>query len=323
MRRATVLVTGATGFIGSHLVEYLLPRAAQVRCLVRRSSSFRYLPALAVELHYGDLVSGEGLRPAADGADIVIHLAGVTKALRAKDYYAGNVRATENLARACAAVPRLVHVSTLAAVGPSLDGTPLTEDADPHPPTHYGKSKLQGERTVRELAPHAVIVRPPVVYGPRDTDVYRMFLSARRGIELSIGREDCWFSAIYVKDLVAGLAAAAESPAAAGNTYFLAHPEPVSWRGFFATAAGLLDRKSRRIVLPAGVAYAAGWMAELWSQIRRKPGIISRDKVTEARCRYWTCDPRRAARDLGFQASTSLAEGVQATLAWYKESKWL
>ena len=323
MIRSTVLVTGATGFIGSHLVDYLLPRAAQVRCLVRRRSSFRYLPAMAVDLVYGDLVTGDGLSEAATGADIVINLAGVTKALSARHHEAGNVRAAENLARACAGVARFVHVSSLAAAGPSLDGTPLTEDAEPHPVGLYGRSKLAGERAVRAALPQAVIIRPPVVYGPRDTDVYRMFLAARRGIELAIGGGERCFSAIYVKDLVAGLVAAATSPAAAGATYFLTHPEPISWTRFFACAAALLNRRTRRVVLPRQVAWAAGWMAELWSQATRKPGIISRDKVREASYPAWTCDPSRAARDLHFRAATPLDCGMRETLAWYKESGWL
>jgi dihydroflavonol-4-reductase len=323
MLRSTVLVTGATGFIGSHLVEYLLPRAAQVRCLVRRSSSFRQLPAMAVDLAYGDLVSGAGLREAVEGMDVVIHLAGVTKALSAQGYQDGNVRAAENLARACAGAGRFVHVSSLAAAGPSLDGVPLTEDAEPHPVGYYGRSKLEGEQVVRAALPEAVIVRPPVVYGPRDRDVYHMFVAAKRGIELSIGGGERWFSAIYVKDLAAGLAAAAVMPAAAGNTYFLSHPESVTWSRFFSIAAALLNRRMRRIVLPRQAAWAAGCMAELWSQVTRKPGILSRDKVVEACCRSWTCNPARAARDLGFHAATPLEQGMQETLAWYRESGWL
>ena len=128
---------------------------------------------------FGDLVSGEGLRDALEGAGTVIHLAGVTKALSTSEYYSGNARATENLAQAVAkgAAIRLVHVSSLAAIGPSTDGTPVSEDAEPHPVTHYGKSKLEGERIVRALVPDAVIVRPAVVYGPRDTDVLQMFRS--------------------------------------------------------------------------------------------------------------------------------------------------
>ena len=117
----------------------------------------------------------------------MIHLAGVTKALSTSEFYSGNARATENLARAVAGRGvRLVHVSSLAAIGPSTDGTPVSEDAEPHPVTHYGTSKLEGERIVRALVPDAVVVRPAVVYGPRDTDLLEMFRSISRGFVLEI-----------------------------------------------------------------------------------------------------------------------------------------
>ena len=161
-----ILVTGGTGFIGTHLLEALSAAGEPVRALVRRARAPRVLPA-GVEAVYGDLAAPSGIDEALAGVDTVIHLAGVTKALRTSDYYSGNVTATENLARAIGTRPiRLVHASSLAAMGPSTAGHPLSEEATPHPVSHYGKSKLEAERAVRRLVPSAVIVRPPVVYGP-------------------------------------------------------------------------------------------------------------------------------------------------------------
>ena len=164
-------------------MEALCSGGERVRCLVRRPVAMR------AEVVLGDLVSGVGVEEALEGVDLVMHLAGTTKALKVDDYYAGNVRATETLARAVAARGiRMVHVSSLAAVGPSLDGTPVREDDEARPVTHYGKSKLEGERIVRRLVPDAVIVRPPVVYGPRDTDVFQVLKPLSRGIAVQIGR---------------------------------------------------------------------------------------------------------------------------------------
>ena len=300
-----ILVTGGTGFIGSHLLDKLSALGEPARCLMRRKARPRRLPA-GIEAVYGDLISGEGVEEAVRGADTVIHLAGVTKALAARDYYAGNVRATEMLLRALAGrAVRLVHVSTLAAIGPSRDGKPVDEDAPPRPLTHYGKSKLEAERMVRALAPDAVIVRPPVVYGPRDTDVFQILRSISKGWVLEIAGGERWFSAIYVGDLVEGLLAAiARTRPAAPTSWRIpsrfpgaswAPPPRASWlagRAWFAC---------RRLV-----AYAVGLGAEVWSHITRKPGIISREKVAEARCRWWTCDTRRAAAELGFEARTPL-----------------
>lgn len=329
LENAVVLVTGATGFIGSHLVDRLVSMRARVRCLVRKSSSVRDLSGSGVELAYGDLVTGSGLREAAADARIVLHLAGATKARAIKDYYQGNVQATTNLLRACEetlhAPFRLVYVSSLAAMGPSPDGIPLTEDAAPRPVSHYGKSKLEAEQAVRTspLSGQAVIVRPPVVFGPRDTDVYQVLRWARKGILIEIGGADSYFSSIYVKDLVEGLLAASLHPGAAGRTYFLSSADPVSWRGFAALASGLARRQVRVVRVPRRAATVIAWFAEMWGKAAAKPGIISRDKITEASHRFWTCTPERARRELSFRAATPLQEAVALTLAWYQEAGWL
>jgi len=317
-----ILVTGGSGFIGSHVVERLCASEEPVRCLLRRKN-YAGIPPQA-EAVFGELISGAGLKEALQGVDTVIHVAGVTKALTVDDYYAGNARATENLARAMQGRPvRLVHVSSLAAAGPSPDQTPIGEDAAPRPFTHYGKSKLQAERIVRELIPEAVIVRPPVVYGPRDTDVFRILKPLSQGIAVQIAGGERWFSAIYVKDLVDGLIAAARAPQAAGRTYFLANSKPVSWTELGAATARITGRKARILRVPGPVAYGAGCCAEIWSHATRKPGIISREKVREMQCSHWTCDTRRAAEEIGFEARTPLDAGLAETLAWYREAGWL
>ena len=279
---------------------------------------------VGVEAVYGDLSTGEGLQDALEGVETVIHLAGVTKALHTGDYYSGNVRATETLAHATAGRGiRLVHVSSLAAIGPASPGRPVDEDSEPHPLTHYGKSKLDAERVVRELVPDAVIVRPPVVYGPRDTDVFQLLKSISKGLVLEISGGERWFSAIYVKDLVEGLIAASRAPRAPGRAYFLAHAKPISWTQLGGAAAAIMSRTPRVVTIPIAVANAVGAGAELWARITRKPGIISREKIAEARCMAWTCDTRRAAEELGFVAHTSLEAGLRESLAWYKEAGWL
>jgi nucleoside-diphosphate-sugar epimerase len=318
-----ILVTGGTGFIGSHLLERLSQSAVSTRCLLRRKNVTRTLPP-GIQECFGDFAGGQGLEDALTDVDTVVHLAGVTKALHSDDYYAGNARATERLARLISHRKiRFLHVSSLAAVGPSPDGTPVSEDAPAKPLTHYGKSKLEGERIVRELVPGAIIVRPPVVYGPRDTDVYQILKSVARGLVLEIAGGERWFSAIFVQDLVDGILAALGTPQAAGRTYFLAHPKPVSWTHLREAAARVIGRQPRVLCVPMAVAHAVAYGAEIWSKIQRKPGIISREKVREAEARWWTCDTSRAAVELDFHAPTGLDAGMARTLAWYKEAGWL
>lgn len=306
-------------------MERLAAAGAEIRCLVRRSSARDHLPLSSVVLFEGDLITGRGLHQACAGVDVVFHLAGVTKASRKADYYDGNVATTAGLLRASANVPRLVMVSSLAAMGPNEDGNPLEEDAIPRPITTYGKSKLLAETVVRDspLVANAVIVRPPVVYGPRDTDVFHIFRAAASGWILAIGGEERLFSAIYVKDLVEGLLAAAKSPSAGGRTYFMAHPAPVSWSEFGATAAELAGKRARSVAVPRAMAWAAGLGGEIWGRVSGSPGIISREKIAEACCRCWTCNPARAARELGFTAATELREGMAETLNWYRSAGWL
>ena len=315
------LVTGAAGFIGSHLVETLLARGEPVRVLVRPSSSRRFLPP--AEIVSGDLATGAGVPEALEGVDTVFHVAGVTKALRREEYYRGNVQASEKLARAAAGKAiRFVHVSSLAAIGPS-PGAPVTEDSEPRPVTHYGRSKLEAEQAVRAAKPDAVIVRPPVVYGARDTGVLQVLRPLSRGRALEIAGGDRWFSAIYVKDLVEGLLAAANSPVAAGRAYFLSHRDPVSWDGLAAAAATIMGRRVRTLRVPTTAAFAVGLLAETWSRLTGRPGILSREKIREALCPSWTCDAQRAAAELAFEARTPLQDGLAETLAWYKEAGWL
>lgn len=324
-RGLPVVVTGATGFIGSHLVERLVAMGARVRCLVRRTSRVALLPP-AVELAYGDLATGEGIREAVQGAEVVFHLAGVTKALSRAEFYRGNVVATRNLVQALGEnCRRLVHTSSLAATGPSPKGSPLREEVEPRPLTHYGRSKLEAECAVRSsaVAGRAVIVRPPVVFGPRDTDVLELFRMIVRGWLLVTGDPQAKFSVIYVEDLVEGLLAAASCSEAAGRIYFLAAPEPLSWQGLAVITGELIGRRARIMKVPYPVAWLAALGWEVASRWRRRPAIISREKLREARSGGWQCDPGKASRELGFIARTSHREAIARTLRWYRQAGWL
>ncbi|MGA2740217.1 MAG: NAD-dependent epimerase/dehydratase family protein [Bryobacteraceae bacterium] len=321
-----ILVTGATGFIGSHLVDRLVSQGRALRCLVRRSTTAGSLPP-AVELAHGDLETGAGLTEALRNVETVIHLAGVTKARTAADYDHGNAVATENLVRTAAHVERFVHVSSLAAAGPSPADRPLSEWDGPRPVSHYGRSKLAGEQAVLNsaLCDRAIIVRPPVVYGPRDRDVLQVLRTVARGWMVQIGAAPRRFSHIYVGDLVDGLIAAADYPGTrtGGEVFYMANAAPVTWDEFGKTAGRLMARTVRTVAIPEGAAYVLGMCAEWQSGLTGKAGILSRDKVREACCTGWVCDPGRACRELGFRAVTTLADGLRRTLDWYKEAGWL
>ncbi len=204
-----VLVTGGTGLVGSHLVELLLRKGHAVTCLVRDPERLRWLGGMDVDLVQGDCSQPGSLVPAVRGASIVFHLAGLTKAIHARDYYRVNHLGTRNILEACArhnpGIEKFVLVSSHAAAGPSRDGRPVKETDVPGPVSDYGRSKLLAEeealRYKNELP--VVILRPSAVYGPRDADMYELFRWAARGLTLEIRGGERYFNLCYVEDLAA------------------------------------------------------------------------------------------------------------------------
>ena len=187
------LVTGATGFVGSHLVDRLIERGCNVRCLVRKTSNLRFLRHPKIDLAYGGLDGETDWDSVLAGVHTIYHVAGLTFARRAKDYYSVNHKGTEAIVGAALKhrdeIRRFVLISSLAAVGPSRDGSPVTEEIEANPITPYGRSKLMAEEAVwvvKDLLP-VTVVRPPAVYGPRDYGVFEFFKSISRGISPQIG----------------------------------------------------------------------------------------------------------------------------------------
>src|SRR5438105_10238363 len=168
-----VLLTGGSGFLGSFVAEQLAAEGHVVRALVRPRSERKVLDKLPrVELAPGAIEDRASLGAAVDGVDAVVHVAGIVKARRPAEFFEVNTQGTRNLLEAAMRrpVPRFVYVSSLAAVGPSADGTPVPDDVEPRPVTHYGRSKLEAERAVLAAKDrlHVTVVRPPLIYGPRD-----------------------------------------------------------------------------------------------------------------------------------------------------------
>ena len=257
-----ILVTGATGFVGSHLAALLAQRGDTVFCLARRPEQAAFIASLGAFVAPGSLEDGDSLAQALRGVDQVYHLAGLTAAGSEREFLDVNEGGTSRLLGAIgAAVPnlkRFVHVSSIAAVGPTGHGGLLAEDSPCRPLTAYGRSKLAGEAVVRRAAALPwTIVRPPVVYGPRDRELLRLFRIARRGFApvFGMGRQE--LSLVYVTDLVEGIAAAGREPAALGQTYHLAHPEIVRSRDL-ARAIGRAVRGGRApLIIPVPAALAA------------------------------------------------------------------
>lgn len=317
------LVTGAAGFIGSHLTEALLRRGYQVTCIVRKSSNLRWIEHLALDYIYADLGDIGSAAASLSGYDYIFHLAGLTKAVRPEDFFSVNYGGTLNLLQAVAKVnpglSRFVLVSSLAAAGPSFDGRPVDESTLPNPVSAYGKSKLKAEEAVHAFGDRMpfTIIRPPAVYGPRDTDFLMMFRMIHRGIFPSWGKSS--YSMLYAGDLAEGVITAAEHEAAAGKTFFLSDQMVYTNEGIAREIGASLGKRALKISIPRSLLPVIGFIGQ---KIDKK-GIINRDRIIDFSYTNWTCDSGRAERELGVRSKTMLREGIQWTADWYRTHQWL
>jgi dihydroflavonol-4-reductase len=323
------LVTGASGFIGSHLVELLLKKGYTVRCMLRKSSSTAWLKDLPIEIVYGDVFDVAALEHAVRGVDYVYHSAGLTKAKKKEDYYKANAEGTRLLLDASIKVnpsmKRFVFVSSQTAVGPSPSATPVTEDIPPHPITTYGRSKRAAEEIVlaaKDRLP-ATIVRLPAVYGPRDKDIYAFFNTMRGGLQPVAGFHDKFVSLLHVADIVRGLVMAGESPVAAGQTYFLSSSRIYGWDEIGKITRQVLGRKALTIRIPEWGIYTISAFAEFFSLFSSKPALINFEKAKDMVQDYWTCDSGKAKRDFGYEQHISAEEGIKETIDWYVKQGWM
>lgn len=321
------LVTGGHGFVGSHVCAQLLAEGHRVRVLARPSSDLANLAGLDVHVVRADVTEPAGLPTAVAGCDVVFHVAGALKGLREADLFRTNADGTRNVAAACAAAaprpPRFVYVSSLAAAGPSPGAEPRTEEMTPRPLTWYGRSKLAGEEAVRSTAGLVwTIVRPSIVFGPRDRDVLDYFRIAQRGWLPVVGFADRYYSLIYASDLADALVRAASAPASAFETYFVAGPEIVSWVELGRLIAAALGTRGRVVRIPDLAAVAAGWGADLLARARRRAQIFSSQKVIEMLAPAWVCSADKASRDFGWR-TTPLPDALAATASWYRTHGWL
>ncbi len=322
-------ITGATGFIGSWVTHFLAEQGNRVTCLIRKTSNLRWIKDLPIELIEGSLFIPESFKEALQKADYVLHIAGVTKALSIQEYYRGNVNATRNLLDAIKVVnpkiKKFVHISSQAAAGPSPGNTALTETSPPHPISDYGKSKLESEKLVlqyKEVFP-VTILRPPTVYGPRDTDVFEVFKNISRGFNLQVGRTEQVVSIIHVFDLARGIILAAEHSDSAGEIYFICNDEPVAWSQVTAQIAKVMQKKPITIPIPYPVAYGVSALMELQGRILRKATILNRQKMQEVAAGSWVISNQKIKSELNFEPRVSLSVGLAETWQWYRNMGWL
>lgn len=326
----TALITGATGFVGGHLVRLLADAGWHLRALVRRGSDAASLRELGVVLVEGDLAAAEAIRAGADGADVVFHLAAATTAPSKAAFQRVNAEGTRNVARAVLEATqgprRLIYLSSYAACGPSRPGQPRGISEPPAPLTAYGRSKLAGEEAVRAAAEAGigvVTLRAPAVYGPGDRAFLPYFRLVRRRLAPAPSGPARAVHLIYVEDLARALARAATEAVPPG-TYAVAEPRVHAWGEIVgAMARSLGVRAPLSLPLPPPLVRAAGWVAEHWGDALGGAGVFNREKAAELLAPAWVCDLAGSEALLPPGTETPLEEGMRCTAAWYRAHGWL
>jgi 2-alkyl-3-oxoalkanoate reductase len=327
----TTLVTGGSGFLGSHVVERLARAGRPVRALVRQSSDTRFLRTLpGVELCEGAIDDLASVKRAAAGATGIIHVAGLVKARSADEFMRVNRGGTEHLLDAAlehrATIRRFVLVSSIAALRPSdATGTAVPEDAEPRPVTDYGKSKLAAERAAlaKKGDLSVVIVRPPAIYGPRDREILAFFKSIKLGILPLLGSTQNKLSMIYGSDCAAACVAALDRDVPSGSAYHVDDGSVHTLEELIMLAEKSMGKKAKfRFHLPRRLVQTAALGAELYGRATNQAVMLTRDKLNEL-FEQWVCDGSRARRELDWQPEVSFEVGVGRTIAAYREAGWL
>lgn len=327
-----ILVTGASGFIGSHIVEEALQQGYDVWAAVRQSSSREFLKDERIHFIELNLSSQQQLEEQLrnHAFDYVVHAAGATKCLHVEDFYRINTEGTKNLVSALMAVgmplKRFVFISSLSIMGAIHEQQPYQEICDtdtPHPNTAYGRSKLEAEQWLEKMDFPYVILRPTGVYGPREKDYFMQIKSIKGHVDFAVGfqRQDITF--IYVTDVVQAVFLAFEK-GQTGRKYLLSDGEVYQSATFSDYVHEELGRPWWiRITAPVWVLRIVTFCGEYWGRWTKKMTALNNDKFNILRQRNWRCNIEPARHELGFEPKVKLKEGVHRSIVWYKENGWI
>lgn len=317
------LVTGATGFVGSHLADYLLEQGWDVACIVRASSNLQWLIGKRLQLVEADFRRPESFEKALDGADVVFHVAGIIKGKNFDEYLEGNWLASKTMIEATlrygTRARRFVHVSSLAAAGPSPDGRPLDEGSPCRPISMYGRTKLLGEQEIWKHRDKLAItvVRPPVVYGTRDTGLLEMYKIVGAGFAPNLGGRK-FVSIVNVLELVRGIVQAGTDDRGRNQIYFISNEAPWAIDQLMKLVARLLNKRVRHVYVPTRVVLFAGELASAVAKLTGTTTVFNRDKASEIVPKFWTCTPSRFKGHFGWVPRIPLEVGFRDVLDWYR-----
>lgn len=317
-----ILITGATGFIGSHIAEEAVRLDMEVWVAVRKSSNLRYVSDERINKVELDLSSEKQMKQAlADKQfDYVVHAAGATKALKRETFYKVNTDGTQHLVSALIetspSLKRFVFISSLSVFGPVREEQPykeITDEDTPQPNTSYGMSKLAAEKWLRaNCTLPFTILRPTGVYGPREQDYMTMVESIRKGVDVAVGKEPQDLTFVYVSDVVQAVFSSMKSAKTVSKAYFLSDGEVYSSRTFSDYIIESLGKKHvLRLQLPLGVLRLVCALSDVWMHFSGKLSTLNNDHYNILKQRNWRCDISPAVRDFDYHPQVKLKEGVE------------
>jgi nucleoside-diphosphate-sugar epimerase len=320
-----VLVTGASGFLGSYVVEQLIEGQHEVRALVRATSDTRALEKLGVELCEASLETGAGLGEAVRGVDGVVHSAAIVRARSADEFHRINAGGTRTLIEAVVAgapnLQRFVYVSSLAAHGFGINGEPRQSAHPSEPVTHYGRSKLAGEQIVLEHADRipVTVIRPPAIYGPRDREMLAFFRIVSSGVVPFLGNPDSRCSLIYAPDCARAIVLALTTDHPSKRIYSVEDGQVYTQRDVVGHIETALGKKAyAKFAVPMVAVSVAAFGSELYGRARNMAMMLTRDKVNELRAQQVIERAEAIRADLGWEPSTEFGEGAQHSVTWYR-----
>lgn len=324
----TIAVTGATGFVGSHVVEELVAAGHAVTVLSRSPGRLGWIRRQPARVMYGDLEHPEVLRAFCAGQQVVVHVAGLTRAVTRAEFLRvnvdGSVRVLEAALAASPGLTRFVFLSSQAAMGPSPERSALDEDAPRRPISDYGVSKSLAEDALARYADRVpiTVIRPPWVYGPRDRDTLAYFRLAARGIRLLVAPRGLT-SIVHAGNLARGIRLAAESTRPGSRAYFLTDGEDLALGRIAELISDAVGRRGVGVRVPVAAVAVAAAAAELAARFTGRPPLVGWRKLGEVRHPNWLVSDCRAREELGYRPAFSTDRGLAETAAWYRFAGWL
>jgi nucleoside-diphosphate-sugar epimerase len=325
-----VLITGASGFVGFHLIEAALAKDLEVYAAIRKSSDIKHLSTHNVHYTYPDFTSVESLEKELKEQqyDFIIHAAGTTKAKTQDEYNKINAAYTINLAKAAANaskhLKKMVFISSLAAIGPLKQTDKLiTENNFPKPVTSYGKSKLLAEEELKNIKLPLIVLRPTAVYGSRDKDIFIILKTFNSGFEPYIGKTAQQLSFVYVKDLAAATVNALFTPETANGTYNITDGHCYDRYEMANITKSVLNKRTFKFHLPLPVVRGLALVLEKTYGMFDKTPVLNIEKLHELTALNWCCNIEKAKNNLDFKPVYNLQQGLKEALEWYKINNWL